>query len=349
MTKGIRRPFPTRLRSIRFEDGPWPLWRVDQGFRYGLKSLWPVTSTSSETRRHFEGMARYHQGLQKRLTGTAIDKDPLQLAAVGDLMWIPKGWSTPLSLRMRQRLQDADLRIANLETPVDPLSPVPRWTYASFNAPLPFLDPWRDGPTVLSLCNNHALDQGLAGLQRTRQRLEECKLTAVGGCDADASVQQLTVQGYRIAVIGSTYGINPWGPHSDGITKPPVGVPQIAFGSLRRKTNWQQVEVLLAKAHASHPDLVVWLPHWGFEFETWPELPQRQAAYRLVKWALTSYWVLRPMCFSHWKWCPSMAGIRRAQFSCVVPAQGPAQRSSPTRWEISSAPCQPSHATPERW
>lgn len=257
--------------SIRFEHGPWPLFRADQGLRYGLKSVLhrPDPATAAD-RAHHEAVAGW---LRRRTWSTA--EAPLRLSCVGDMMWTGGSWSDPLSRGVAARLARADVRFANLETPIDPAGPVPTHTYASFNAPRRFLDPWRDGvPTVLSLCNNHALDRDLRGLHGTRTVVEGYDgLVPVGGTRPEHAVSVLTVRGVRIAVISWTWGVNPWG-HRGAI---PAGLP------VASADHPGPIDQLIARARATSPDLIVAIPHWGYEFEYWPEAVLREHAYRLFE------------------------------------------------------------------
>jgi hypothetical protein len=267
---------------LRYEDGAWSLLRVDKGLRYGLKSLLhrtrPATRADAD---YYANSARYLRERSRQHAGHTHRR--LRFGSVGDLMWLPGQWDAALSPQLRSKLRDFDLRFANLETPVDDTKPVPRLTYALFNAPPHYLDPWLEAKTsVLSLCNNHVLDQGLEGLSRTRSLIERSGTAlAVGGPQPGDAVRVFEHGGLTIAAVGTTYGINPWG-HGLRPEQYPAGIPRHAFGNPRQPTDWRAVEALLDDAKAAKPDLVVFMPHWGFEFEYYPEAPQRRDAHRLV-------------------------------------------------------------------
>ena len=281
--------FLTWAQAVRYEDGAWPLWRVDQGLRYGLKSLFHKHRAPGETRQHFARMRAYqqqHQAAFAKPDGRVERPGDrrLTLAAVGDLMWIAAGWPRVMSSGVQSSLRAAELRVANLETPVDPERAVPRLTYARFNAPFTLLDKWNAlGATVLSLCNNHALDQGIDGLRRTRGNVEaRANLHPIGGVEATDATAVVELHGLRIGFVATTFGINPWG-HAMGMDGGPPGVPVVRFGSAVHVPDFDRMRRLLDQLRAKAPDLVVVMPHWGFEFECWPEQRQREDAYRLIE------------------------------------------------------------------
>lgn len=282
-----RRGLRQRLRQalvedVRYEAQRWPLWRWDQNLRYIAKSfLHKPDPATPEDARHYADMARYLAAAPWHKPSAP----PLRIRAVGDLMWLRDGYATALSPGVRTHLAEADLTFANLETPVDDRRAVKRWTYETlrYNAPSSYLDAWSnlgDATQVFSVCNNHALDQGLEGLRATRAAVESNpRRVCVGGDDEADAIRQVEVGGVRFAVVGTTFGINP----HPGNPATVAGIPQLGFGDSRVRTDWALLERLLARARADNPDWVVLLPHWGFEYEYWPDAALRADAYRLVE------------------------------------------------------------------
>ncbi|WP_224364548.1 CapA family protein [Hyalangium versicolor] len=282
--------------DIRYEDGRWPLSRWDLNLRYITKSLLHVP----EPRRvgdveHFARVSRHLASDTWKHAGPRT----LSLCAVGDVMWIRSGYRHALSPGVRAALADCDVAFANLETPVDPTQPVPRWVYETlhYNAPPEYLDAWEGTAhhRVFSLCNNHALDQGPSGLAQTRRHvLARSEHRCVGGPEPTDAVASLEVSGVRIGIAAVTYDIN----HLSGA--PPAGIPVARLGSPRHAPDWQRLGALIDAARAAGPDLVVFMPHWGFEYEYWPEPLQRQHAYQLIERGVdivlgTSPHVLQPV------------------------------------------------------
>ncbi len=281
-----------QIDEIRYEDGAWPLWRWDRNFCYLAKSLLHIRGPRTAADAvHFAAVHRYlgESGLIRGGSEATI-------TAVGDLMWIRSGFDDCLSKGVRAALA-GEVLFANLETPVDPMRPVPRLTYETlhYNAPPAYLAAFRGTASrrVFSLANNHALDQGADGLARTRAAvLRDDAHVCVGGPAAGHEVA--AVDGPRIGVFACTYGIN----HCS--QDPPAGIPVLQLGSARHPTDWDRVASLVAAARAAGPDLVVAMPHWGFEYEYWPDERVRGAARRLIELGVdvmlgTSPHVLQPV------------------------------------------------------
>lgn len=158
-----------------------------------------------------------------RSQGTAcppIDGRSLTLVAVGDIMM-----HTPVSKSaleadgsfdfrphfqyVRPIFQNADLVMGNLETP---LAGGPLTGYPSFNGPDDLVDglKWA-GFTTLTLANNHSLDKGWPGLQRTAELVRDRDIMYVGAylsAEDRARPRIRAVSGLKVGFLGYTYGVN---------------------------------------------------------------------------------------------------------------------------------------------
>ncbi|MDR3669962.1 MAG: CapA family protein [Holophaga sp.] len=169
-------------------------------------------------------------------------------------------------------IQGADIGFANLETPVAPSSGVPGRPFR-FNGPAELPGALRaSGFTVLSTANNHAYDQGSAGVLETLERLRAAHLVPVGTGATRREAEQLqvvTVNGLRVGFLGFTdlYNINlndkNSGPWVRGLD------PAAAVDAVRA-----------ARAQA---DVVVVSIHWGVEYQHDPLPRQREVADRLAQ------------------------------------------------------------------
>lgn len=275
----IPRPRPTLgpigalVERTRYEDGAWPLWRWDRNLPYLAKSLLHRRTPWTDADRDHAARARaYLEGgaWRRPLTTSA------RVVLGGDLMWIRRGFAHALSPALRAQVQSADLALVNLESPMVPERPVPTYVYETlrYNCPPAYLDAWRGArPAVVSLCNNHALDQGPAGLARTREVVRAMGFAALGGPTAGDETATVTVGDLRVRATGVTYGIN--GVTGDG----PAGVPVERFGTPHHEPDWTRY----ADLRDDPADLRVLSAHWGFEYEYWPGAAQRAHALRLME------------------------------------------------------------------
>lgn len=105
-------------------------------------------------------------------------------------------------------LKDADLTVANLEGPVGrPVNPVPK-IGPSHEIPVGCLDGIKSlGISLLTLANNHIMDSGIEGLNRT---ILECERRGIATCGAGATVSEasqakvMLVGGLRVAILSMT-------------------------------------------------------------------------------------------------------------------------------------------------
>jgi Bacterial capsule synthesis protein PGA_cap len=263
-----------RALDIHYEDGAWPRWRLDKSFRYALRSLLHAsTRLEPAAAQHAVQVHAFHELLKSRVLTPSAKS--LRVGAVGDWMWTPKLHTLAPSLR--ELLSQVDLRVFNLETPIDPMNAVPRHAFVRFNAAPALLDNWRS-PTIVSLINNHALDQGLGGLVRSRAQVERAHLSCLGGLLREDASAHLHIGDVRASALGCTYGVNPWG---HGVRTIPLGIPCVHFGSKKHETPWHEIEALLAPLRES--DLVIVVAHWGSEYAYWPSAKMRADAYRLIE------------------------------------------------------------------
>lgn len=111
-------------------------------------------------------------------------------------------------------LDDADLTIVNLETPIAERvrSREDGYDVPIFAAPSAFLDALaRAGVDAVTLANNHAYDQGVAGLAATANSAEAIGVGVLGvGASRERAfdARVLEVRGHRIAIVAASEGVN---------------------------------------------------------------------------------------------------------------------------------------------
>jgi hypothetical protein len=111
---------------------------------------------------------------------------------------------------LRAPLSQADLAIVNLETPVGPRvrERSEDRDYPTFAAPPAFLGAIAGlGVDVVTVANNHAYDQGVAGLATTLDHARRAGLVTTGTTDSPGYAVR-TVRGARVAIVSLTQGVN---------------------------------------------------------------------------------------------------------------------------------------------
>lgn len=182
---------------------------------------------------------------------------------------------TPCFAAVKEQIQAADVAIGNLEVT---LGGKPYRGYPAFSAPDEYLYAIRDaGFDVLLTANNHCLDRGRKGLERTLLLLDSLAIPSAGTYrtkDERTERYPLLIEknGFRIALLAYTYDTN-------GIR---VSAPN--------HVNYIHKEEMLADiraAHALRPDAIIACMHWGTEYQSLPNREQKELADWLLAQGVT--------------------------------------------------------------
>jgi poly-gamma-glutamate synthesis protein (capsule biosynthesis protein) len=181
-------------------------------------------------------------------------------------------------------LRRADVTVVNLETPIardllpggrETATPATRFDnrvytgFPAFNAHPSYADALAGvGVDVVQTANNHALDRGSLGVDRTLEALRTAGLQATGTVTRGAAGPwHVTVQTPvgRVALLACTYSVN--------------GLPDLGAQALRCYGSSPSVPALIAQLLAEPGiDAVILLPHWGQEYSPTPDAAQRRLA-----------------------------------------------------------------------
>ena len=166
-------------------------------------------------------------------------------------------------------------RLGNLEAT---LSGKPYQGYPTFSAPDEYLQAIKDaGFDVLLTANNHCLDRGKTGLERTITQIESFSIPYAGTYRNAIERKQLyplfiRKKGFCIAILNYTYGTN-------GIK---VSAPNIV-NCIDKKTILKDIH----SAQAVRPDAIIACMHWGEEYQSLPNREQCELADWLLKQGVT--------------------------------------------------------------
>ena len=163
-------------------------------------------------------------------------------------------------------ITEADIAVLNLEVT---LAGPPFKGYPQFSSPDELaVSAKKAGFDLFLTANNHSLDRGKAGLERTLEVLKNEEIIHTGTYATEIEKQKkypmiIEKNGIRLAILNFTNGTN-------GIR---VESPNIV--------NYiDKSEILsdLQKAKSAGPDLIIVTMHWGKEYEREPNEEQRQLA-----------------------------------------------------------------------
>ena len=176
---------------------------------------------------------------------------------------------------IRSFVDSADIAVANFET-VLAGPDVPYSGYPRFNTPDPIMNAITScGFDILQTANNHCLDQGTQGVNRTIRKIHEQNMLNCGTFTGKDSLRYTTFEanGVRLGFFAFTYGTN-------GMRK------QIPPETALEHINYiddPNIESHIRQADAACDFLIV-LPHWGNEYEIRSCKEQRDLATSMVDW-----------------------------------------------------------------
>lgn len=176
---------------------------------------------------------------------------------------------------VKEEISKADIAIGNLEVT---LGGPPYTGYPAFSAPDEYLHAIKDaGFDVLTTANNHCLDRGKKGLERTILMLDSLNLSHAGTyIDSITRARNYPLfieqNGFRIALLSYTYGTN--------------GIKVIAPNTVNY-IDKEQISADIDSARLKQPDAIIACLHWGNEYQPLPSQEQTSLAEWLIEQGVT--------------------------------------------------------------
>ncbi|HEX6890244.1 MAG TPA: CapA family protein, partial [Chryseolinea sp.] len=159
---------------------------------------------------------------------------------------------------IRPYVEAADIAIANLEVT---LAGRPYTGYPQFSSPDALaITLQQSGFDALVTANNHCVDRGKPGLERTITMLDSFNIPHTGTFVDTVSRMNdspliLEKNGFKIALLNYTYGTN-------GIPVPKGSIVNLLDTALMRRD--------IEKAKSLLPDVIIVFTHWGLEYQSLP-------------------------------------------------------------------------------
>ena len=178
---------------------------------------------------------------------------------------------SPCFRYVKDYIQNADLAILNLEVP---LAGKPYSGYPQFSAPDALAACAKEaGFDIMTTANNHCMDRGQKGLERTLQALDSLEIPHLGTyrnrTERDASQPLIIeVNGFTLALLTYTYGTN--------------GIPVVAPNVVNFIDTAEMARDLRV-AREQGAEYVITLIHWGIEYAVKANKEQEQTARWLLE------------------------------------------------------------------
>lgn len=199
------------------------------------------------------------------------EEEKIEIAMIGDvLLHLPlynyKSF-VPSFSPVQEELQSIDLLIANQESvPAGAVFKVSG--YPNFSSPPHIIKDLKDiGVDVLSVANNHTLDQGETGVLEAIQQMEKVEMPYFGAYKSVEDQQAdriFQVENISLGLLGYTYGTNGH--------EPPTGKDYLV-NRIEETRIVQEIRQLKEKV-----DFVVVSIHWGAEYNLEANDTQKQLA-----------------------------------------------------------------------
>lgn len=271
-----------RAEGMPFSEAFW------QGFKYIAKYRNKRLSAPVEEVRYFDSQRKLLRFLAAEPVDSA-DKLSVNLAMVGDIMWVRDQWDTFVSKEMLDSMNRFDVVLGNLETIISPNFKVPSFLpdYMKFNSHPALLQSFRRYTggnifTALSIANNHTMDYSDQGILDTIQFLDGNRILHSGVSKDKAGKRYTTFvrNGIKFGFYAATFGLND---QTEGQrTKLTLNIlPGLAPETETAVDIFQIKEALAAMAEEGVDFKVVSL-HWGFEYEFYPSPKTMQVGREIV-------------------------------------------------------------------
>lgn len=213
------------------------------------------------------------------LDSTATDTDTtVTLLFAGDMMGhagqYESAWNKetqryeydPCFKFVKPYIEAADFACVNLEVP---LAGAPYSTYPQFCSPDELLDGLQNaGFDLIVTANNHVMDKGRKGLERTLEQLQLRNLPFAGSYRDTLQRDSLypliiDIKGLKVAFLNCTYGTNGLSVHSPNYVNM---IDTVQFAADIRK------------ADEAGADVKIMYIHWGIEYQLHSDATQRKIA-----------------------------------------------------------------------
>jgi poly-gamma-glutamate capsule biosynthesis protein CapA/YwtB (metallophosphatase superfamily) len=232
-----------------------------------------------------------NQDLSFASTDGFVEKASFTIGAGGDILpteHLSLDNSSQLWDDVKAFYYDADLVMANLESPITDAAPI---SYASKGlAEAPFLNNGQDiferlvdggkGINFFTTANNHTLDQGEAGLIATLDFLDAMGYPHVGSARSSEERDRPVIierNGIKIAFLSWTFSLNRCAiPVGKGylVNHLRLNHPDIDISPIQRQVK---------DAKAAGADAVVACLHWSLEYESYPTEHLIKTGHRLME------------------------------------------------------------------
>lgn len=227
-----------------------------------------------------------------KLNDVSKHGSPVEITFVGDILRSSDidHENSDLYSQIRTEVFGSDLTIANFESPVTDGELVEE-VIGQDGPPTECCSPEQfdyltssgeDRLSVINLANNHILDLGMEGIDRTIEEATRLGVTTIGMNNSSEEVGKpdiVDVDGLRIGLVSYTFGLN-------GHELPHEQSNRINVAPLCPKKTPPDASRIISEIKAAKTascDAIIVMLHWGHEFETYPRQSQVDLAHEIAE------------------------------------------------------------------
>ncbi len=265
---------------------------INQAFWHGLKYLAKYRrkkfSAPVEEIRYFD-FQRSLLGFLSNEQSIRVHGPSVNLAMVGDIMWIQNDWSTFVTKEVLDTLNKFDVVLGNLETVISSNFKVREFwpDYMRYNSHPSLVQSFKRYSggnlfTALSIANNHTMDYSDRGILDTMEFLDGNGILYSGvGKGHDAKPYTTFVKnGVKFGFYAVTYGLNDQ--EEARRTKLRLNILPGLAPETEKPVDISQVQRVLAAMAADGVDFKIVSLHWGSEFEFYPSPKTMQVGREII-------------------------------------------------------------------
>jgi poly-gamma-glutamate capsule biosynthesis protein CapA/YwtB (metallophosphatase superfamily) len=192
---------------------------------------------------------------------------------------------------VKEHIQSADIALANLETTL--AGEKQKYTgYPRFNSPSSIVDAAKDcGFDILSTVNNHTIDSGSLGVFSTIAEVQKRNLKVIGTRESLGKKPYILedVKGIKVGIISYSYETPRKGKSK---TLNALEIPSEVVNLLNTfsyeyiKEDLNKIKVQIDEMKSQGAEAIIFVIHWGNEFERKPNVHQKSIASELCDYGV---------------------------------------------------------------
>lgn len=236
----------------------------------------------------------FHKGFTFKRNDIEIKGDSISIGAVGDLIKnsLIQHSGDFLYEHISNYIFNKDISTANLESLLSD-EETGAYVFSTKETPslhcteqqFAVLKGFRDKQySMLSITNNHSLDEGISAFYHTANKLREGGISAAGinlSPEEHGKCLVLEKKGFKIGVVSATYGLN--GKEVPNGFEHAVNIEPFHNKITKDPDVKVSLESQLVHAKQQECDFIIAHLHWGYEYELYPRSSQIKRAHELVE------------------------------------------------------------------